>query len=322
MKKIISTALLAIIPLTLVGCTNNGNSKSNASSSTGSTTKVISHPADDGSSSVHGKSVKDSSLWNNNKDNQLANFMVSWNKSMNQSYTQCTPNRNTTYTGLHYPNDFTDNKMAFNDRYLSAGWSTDGSDAHDVNVVAIYEDTNGGSTVGGRIYLFAIQNNSPVVYYTEQNQGTPDGLVHFETTQNTDLTNEFKKLVTNKKLNPETTNSNRSTKSESTSAPLTFDEGMQILQQSNYKNYLNESPKLVSSDKQQLVISSLAGAKGINYFTLTLEKTIKLKSMLKWDLLREDLVTNSMLLIMSLNIRQLPVQPLLIQILSIIRMTN
>ena len=52
---------------------------------------------------------------------------------------------------------------------------------------------------------------------------------------------------------------------------------MQILQQSNYKNYLNESPKLVSSDKQQLVISSLAGAKGINYFTLTLEKNKQIK---------------------------------------------
>lgn len=276
-NKITLTLLLGLCTLLLGACgQNTTNTTSSNTKTTDNSSNAKKHST---AKSFYSKnsSTQSSSVWNDTKDDKLASFMVTWGQTMKQSYTQCTPDRNTTYTGLHYPNDFSDNKTAFSNHKLSAGWSPDGSNKYKVNVVAIYEDTNGGSTVGGRIYLFAIQNNSPVVYYTEQNQGTPDRLVHFETTQNTDLTNEFKKLVTNKKLNPETTNSNRSTKSESTSAPLTFDEGMQILQQSNYKNYLNESPKLVSSDKQQLVISSLAGAKGINYFTLTLEKNKQIK---------------------------------------------
>lgn len=44
---------------------------------------------------------------------------------------------------------------------------------------------------------------------------------------------------------------------------------MQILQQSVYKDYINDSPQLVNNDNHKLVISAYAGAKGINYFTLT-----------------------------------------------------
>jgi flagellum-specific peptidoglycan hydrolase FlgJ len=64
---------------------------------------------------------------------------------------------------------------------------------------------------------------------------------------------------------------------EKAPAPLTFDEGMEILQQSVYSGYLNEDPHLESSTDQQLVIISYIGAKGLNRFTLTPQGTDQVK---------------------------------------------
>lgn len=274
MKKLIfSTALLTIIPLMLAGCTIDNNLGHSKPTATSKQSNVSSSSASSTSSS---NSVRASSIWNKSKDNQLANFMVSFGNAMKQSYTQCTPQRNTTYAGMHYPDDFSQNKTAFNDKQLSAGWTSNGSDKYDVNVVAIYEDTNGGSTIGGRIYLFTIQDGAPIVYYTEQNQGMPDGLTHFEETKNVDLSDAFKEIVDNQHSNT-SSSSNQSKADNNASNSLTFNEGMEILRQSIYKDYLQESPQLVSNDKQKLVISSLSGAKGINYFTLTLEDNNQVK---------------------------------------------
>lgn len=84
------------------------------------------------------------------------------------------------------------------------------------------------------------------------------------------------KSHTSESTSPSSSSSSSSSEEESsqdqstTTSPLTFDEGMQILQQSVYKDYINDSPQLVSNDSHKLVISAYAGAKGINYFTLTL----------------------------------------------------
>ena len=198
-NKITLTLLLGLCTLLLGACgQNTTNTTSSNTKTTDNSSNAKKHST---AKSFYSKnsSNQSSSVWNDTKDDKLASFMVTWGQTMKQSYTQCTPDRNTTYTGLHYPNDFSDNKTAFSNHKLSAGWSPDGSNKYKVNVVAIYEDTNGGSTIGGRIYLFTIQDHTPIVYYTEQNQGTPDGLVHFEPTQNTDLSNGFKNIVNSKK---------------------------------------------------------------------------------------------------------------------------
>ncbi|KAF0506490.1 hypothetical protein JMK98_05245 [Pediococcus pentosaceus] len=83
------------------------------------------------------------------------------------------------------------------------------------------------------------------------------------------------KSHTSESTSPSSSSSSSSSEEESsqdqstTTNPLTFDEGMQILQQSVYKDYINDSPQLVNNDNHKLVISAYAGAKGINYFTLT-----------------------------------------------------
>lgn len=198
-NKITLTLLLGLCTLLLGACGQNTTNTTNSNTKTTDNSSNAKKHSTAKSFYSKNSSNQSSSVWNDTKDDKLASFMVTWGQTMKQSYTQCTPDRNTTYTGLHYPNDFSDNKTAFSNHKLSAGWSPDGSNKYKVNVVAIYEDTNGGSTIGGRIYLFTIQDHTPIVYYTEQNQGTPDGLVHFEPTQNTDLSNGFKNIVNSKK---------------------------------------------------------------------------------------------------------------------------
>lgn len=120
--------------------------------------------------------------------------MDAFGQTMNQSYTACTPGHNTIYAGMHYPDDLKDQKTAFDDQQLSAGWSSTGKGRYRVNVVAVYEDPGQG-TLGGHVYLFAIKDGKPVVYHPSQNQGMPDNLTHFTTTKNQTLAQGFAKIV-------------------------------------------------------------------------------------------------------------------------------
>ena len=135
-----------------------------------------------------------SALWDQRKAEQLSSFMESFGQTMDQSYTACTPGHNTTYAGLHYPDDLKQQRTAFDDQKLSAGWAPTGKGHYRVNVVAVYEDPGQG-TLGGHVYLFAIKDGKPVVYHTSQNQGMPDNLTHFTTTENQTLRQGFAKIV-------------------------------------------------------------------------------------------------------------------------------
>ncbi|MDB8869011.1 DUF4767 domain-containing protein [Pediococcus acidilactici] len=135
-----------------------------------------------------------SALWDPRKAEQLSSFMESFGQTMDQSYTACTPGHNTTYAGLHYPDDLKQRRTAFDDQKLSAGWAPTGKGHYRVNVVAVYEDPGQG-TLGGHVYLFAIKDGKAVVYHTSQNQGMPDNLTHFTTTENQTLRQGFAKIV-------------------------------------------------------------------------------------------------------------------------------
>ena len=133
-------------------------------------------------------------VWNAHKATQLDQLMDAFGQTMDQSYTACTPGHNTTYAGMHYPDDLKNQKTAFDDQQLPAGWSSTGKGRYRVNVVAVYEDPGQG-TLGGHVYLFAIKDGKPVVYHTSQNQGMPDNLTHFTTTKNQTLAQGFAKIV-------------------------------------------------------------------------------------------------------------------------------
>ncbi|TLQ04064.1 DUF4767 domain-containing protein [Pediococcus stilesii] len=202
MKKLISATLLALVPLTLAACSSGASSTSTSNSSskntTSSSTKRVTSSQSSTSSSSQSSKAKASTIWNDDKKQQLAEFMDSWGTEMKQTYVKRGPGNDTTSLGLHYPSDFAKNKTSYNLKNSSAGWSDNGKGSNDINVVAIYEQPNGTKETPMtqyNIYLFAIENNRAVVYHTSQNQGVGDERIHFELTSNSKLESGFAKIV-------------------------------------------------------------------------------------------------------------------------------
>lgn len=202
MKKLISATLLALVTLTLAACSSGASSTSTSNSSqkntTSSSTKRVTSSHSSTSSSSQSSKAKASTIWNDDKKQQLAEFMDSWGTEMKQTYVKRGPGNDTTSLGLHYPSDFAKNKTSYNLKNSSAGWSDDGKGSNDINVVAIYEQPNGTKETPMtqyNIYLFAIENNRAVVYHTSQNQGVGDERTHFGLTANSKLESGFAKIV-------------------------------------------------------------------------------------------------------------------------------
>ncbi|GEP18767.1 DUF4767 domain-containing protein [Pediococcus argentinicus] len=192
MKKSFAFILAAIVLLTVSGC---GNQKQ-TSEQKGDITSAQGGSDD---SSKDSKSIdlkpQENDLWNNDKSRQLESFMKDWQATMHQEYQNYYPGKDVSYYGITYPSSLGSGNIAVNDHKVSMGWSNDGLGKHDFNVVAIYSDID-HAKMGAHLYFFAIASNKkPIVLITEQNQGTPDMLIHFNPTKNTDLEQGFEKIA-------------------------------------------------------------------------------------------------------------------------------
>ncbi|URZ88080.1 DUF4767 domain-containing protein [Floricoccus penangensis] len=140
------------------------------------------------------ESTPKSALWNNQKDTELAGFMQNWSASMNQQpYLQGKVGQDINFFGLSLPSDIGVVGFSVNDQPVSMVFSPDGIGNADYVVVATYRYISGAKN-SGWLYLFCYQNGQPVVLVTGQNQGMPDGRIHFKFTENQDLINEFSAL--------------------------------------------------------------------------------------------------------------------------------
>lgn len=198
MKKIIAGIISVLLILTLVGCSNNQVEKATQQSKQ---TKIEKSESSNKSTSSNksvattsSQSSTQESLWNASKKQALVTFMNEFGTKMKQSYREAGPGNDTHYAGLHYPTDFSKNNLTFDEAQQTVTWSNDGSGNAHVNVVDIYVN-NDNLTMGGHIYLFAIVDGQPVVYHTSQNQDIGDHLIHFTTTENAELKNEFENIV-------------------------------------------------------------------------------------------------------------------------------
>lgn len=192
MKKLIAFSLAAIVFLTISGCGNKN---------TGDEQKgdITSSQAGSNDSSKDSKSVEltpqQDAIWNSDKSRQLESFMQDWQATMHQSYKSYYPGKDVNYYGIKFPSTLGSGNIAVNNHKVSLGWSNDGLGKHDFNVVAIYSDAD-NARMGAHLYFFAIASNKkPIVLITEQNQGTPDMMIHFNPTKNTDLERGFDKIV-------------------------------------------------------------------------------------------------------------------------------
>lgn len=138
-------------------------------------------------------------VWSNEKQYALSQFMEKWGQAFDpqQNYTNFYPliNATNSFYGLNYPDGFDRNNTAINNQHVNIGISQDGTTKYDYNVVSVFANGDDGPDVPKFLYLMTIHNGQPLVVYTDQNQGMPDGMVHFMPTKNQQLINEFTRLV-------------------------------------------------------------------------------------------------------------------------------
>ena len=152
-----------------------------------------------------------SSLWNEKKDEQLSQFMVSWGNDMGQHYEKIRNERtpwgninaivDSSINDSHAMNPAWEDGPDSGKTLIPTRWADNGDLQPDVyNVVAAYSNHNDHGNLpknsSGILYLFTIHNNQPVVLVTEQNQGGfPNNAVCFKVTANQALKDGFASIV-------------------------------------------------------------------------------------------------------------------------------
>ncbi len=200
MKK--SLGLLLVL-LLLTACQNRSevvtvvkeesqSSQSTSQSSQKSETAVS--ESSTSSSSSSSSSVKEAytqevatatALWNVDKAQQLASFMVSWGNEMNQP---------------GYKSEGIDEWLSFNffmnDSYdISVEKSLDGTGNSDYNIVAVYSYVYGANSIHRYFFTFN-RSGQPVVLYSAQNQGgMPHNRLYVKQTQNQELSAGFANIA-------------------------------------------------------------------------------------------------------------------------------
>ncbi|MGO2300012.1 DUF4767 domain-containing protein [Paucilactobacillus nenjiangensis] len=193
-RKFKLTTMLMISLIVLVGCGAQGkSSNSNNQKSTNTAATNSSQSSKSSSSSTSSSDKKASTPWDSNKDQQLSDFINQWAPTMGQTYSKYDgTNSIKTEVGLTYPDSLA--KENINGSAGSIGWSPDGSNKYDYNVVAIY---NYDATQGpnGRItYLFAFHNGQPIALVDQSNNGEPTATE----TKNSEVKTNFEKIANTK----------------------------------------------------------------------------------------------------------------------------
>ena len=133
-------------------------------------------------------------LFDDTKESVLASYMMQWGQDMNQSYQSFTPSATGDMNGVVFPTEVM-SSLAVNSQHAPAYWSEDGMsiESGDYAIVAAFSEQN--PEAGASYYLFALVNEQPVVLVSQQSESQPDGLIHFQPTDNSALQTGFQQIV-------------------------------------------------------------------------------------------------------------------------------
>lgn len=133
-----------------------------------------------------------SELWNGTKREKLRAFISEWELAMGQRYIEHTPEAPGDFYGATMPM-YAVERFGLDGELYPAEWSLTGDIPGVYNIVACYiEDTR----MFPGMYLFAILNGEPMVFYSKQNQGgQPHDGFYSRPTENWELTNGFSQIV-------------------------------------------------------------------------------------------------------------------------------
>lgn len=115
--------------------------------------------------------------------------MSDFANKMNQQYNIATLEDPYNMAGMLFPNEVMDH-LAINGESVSASYGED--QGKDVTVVAAYQEAINGPVP--HHYLLALVDGQPLVLHSQQNQGMPDGKIHFHPTENQELQRAFQSL--------------------------------------------------------------------------------------------------------------------------------
>lgn len=215
-KKFILSCSVVLLGIGLAGCGNNA-SKHNSTHKKGNNTEVVSSKKDisiHNSTSQKQEADSNNNLWNDNKNNKLNSYIMSWEKTLNQNYTEYSPSHPLNYMGYEYPTIFPKQKITVQGQPVTVEWSNNGKGNKDYEVVAIYSDLRNTQAPSPHLYFFTIHNDRPVVLITQQTQGNDNNTVDFHPTENKDLANAFTAIIDGQ--NPQPVNGQEKNQSQNT----------------------------------------------------------------------------------------------------------
>lgn len=179
---IIGCLLVLLIGLGGYALYNNQSPSNNQSQSSHASSNNNNNNNSESSSS----SYRDNINWDSDKASSFDDQFQNWASKMHQSYTS----GSTTFDGVSYPQDFSKKKFIINGN--DATVSMAGSNKQtDYKVVEIRYDSD-----QGYLYLFAFQNGTPIVLFTESGNAS-DNSVSFKTTANGELRKLFSNFSAN-----------------------------------------------------------------------------------------------------------------------------
>lgn len=136
-------------------------------------------------------SSQTATLWNQSKNQQLANFIHSWAPTMHQSYEAYDgTNELKTSVGTTYPADLSREQV--NGQAGVMGWAPNGKGDYEYNVVAIYNYNGTKPPLPNRItYFFCFHHGKPVALVDQSRDGEPSA----HPTVNQEVADNFERIA-------------------------------------------------------------------------------------------------------------------------------
>lgn len=164
--------------------------------------------ADETKTSDTNETEKKEAIWDTSKEDSLRNFMTQFSQTMNQDYKEYNQTTNVDLYGVKLPKDVLDGQwtMAIDEQPVQVQWSETGEGKSAYQLVAVYSDADTQPYLQKHVYFFIIENGSPKVFVTQQNQGNDKNYLYFSQSKNEELNNGFEQIVLGKSVSNSSSN--------------------------------------------------------------------------------------------------------------------
>lgn len=198
MKKALSTVVVLLSAMVMVGCNKvSGPSESSSSNKVPQKSSRVKSTASSKARSKVSEDAEANGHWSSNQDKQLADFMSDWQTSMGQSFKGTYDGTSINHLGFVYPDDIKEapqTAYVYNQKEQLTWYQGQGSGRF-----VVYAAASGGNPGVTKmsvpmLYLFALdtKDNSPVVLVSQTTNGQ---YLWFYETENPQLRRGFDQIL-------------------------------------------------------------------------------------------------------------------------------